>query len=115
VQEDTFASKGQKLIYHGWLKGLEKPLLRSPIVPWAYFASNFYHNAYWYPFKGRKRVQAALATKWGRLFREYGDGTVVLPGADPKAVAIAAGGVAALGAGALLLGNYLKKKRQQKE
>ena len=83
VQEDTFASKGQKLIYHGWLKGIEGPLLRSPIVPWSYFASNFYHNVYWYPFKGRSRVLSALESKWGRMFKEYGDGTVVLPGMHP--------------------------------
>ncbi|MGC8781392.1 MAG: DUF362 domain-containing protein, partial [Anaerolineae bacterium] len=62
VQEDTFASRGQKLIYHGALKPFENLLLRSPIVPWSYFASNFYHNVYWYPFVGRPRVRAALET-----------------------------------------------------
>lgn len=86
VQEDTFASRGQKMIYHGWLHTFEKPLLRSPLVPWAYFASNFYHNVYWYPFVGRKRVEAALQTKWGRLFQSYGDGQVVMPGMEPKTV-----------------------------
>jgi uncharacterized protein (DUF362 family) len=106
VQTDTFASKGQKLIYHGPLKPLEKPLLQSPIVPWSFFASNFYHNVYWYPFIGRPRVEAALQTKWGRMFREYGDGQVVLPGMEPKTVAVAAGGLAvlalAIAAGAML-------------
>ncbi len=87
VQEDTLASRGQKLIYHGPLKPLEKPLLQSPLVPWSYFASNFYHNVYWYPFVGRKRVEAALDTKWGRLFQSYGDGNVVMPGMEPKTVA----------------------------
>ncbi len=86
IQEDTFASRGQKMIYHGWLHSFEKPLLRSPLVPWAYFASNFYHNVYWYPFVGRTRVQAALQTKWGRLFQSYGDGSVVMPGMEPKTV-----------------------------
>jgi uncharacterized protein (DUF362 family) len=86
VQEDTFASRGQKMIYHGWLKPLEKLLLQSPLVPWSYFASNFYHNVYWYPFVGRRRVAAALKTRWGRLFREYGDGKVVMPGMEPKTV-----------------------------
>jgi hypothetical protein len=100
-QTDTFASKGQKLIYHGPLKPLEKPLLRSPIVPWSFFASNFYHNVYWYPFVGRPRVEAALQTKWGQLFADYGDGRVVMPGMEPKTVAVAAGGLAAL---ALLVG-----------
>jgi hypothetical protein len=41
---------------------------------------------YWYPFVGRKRVEAALNTRWGQLFREYGDGQVVMPGMEPKTV-----------------------------
>lgn len=86
VQGDTFASKGQKLIYHGPLKPFEKVLLQSPLVPWSYFASNFYHNVYWYPFIGRKRVLEALKTPWGRLFESYGDSRVVLPGMEPKTV-----------------------------
>ena len=85
-QEDTFASRGQHMIYHGPLKPLEKVLLQSPLVPWAYFASNFYHNVYWYPFVGRKRVKEALDTRWGRLFREYGSGEVVMPGMERKTV-----------------------------
>jgi uncharacterized protein (DUF362 family) len=107
VQTDTFASKGQKLIYHGPLKPIEKLLLQSPLVPWSYFASNFYHNVYWYPFVGRPRVEAALKTKWGQMFKNYGDGKVVLPGMEPKTVAVAAGGLAvlalAIAAGAFLL------------
>ena len=104
VQEDTIASRGQKLIYHGALKPFESALLRSPAVPWSYFASNLYHNVYWYPFVGRPRVQDALDTKWGRLFASYGDGNVVMPGMEPRTAAIA--GAAALGllvAGGLLV------------
>jgi uncharacterized protein (DUF362 family) len=93
VREDTFASRGQKMIYHGWLKPLEKLLLQSPLVPWSYFASNFYHNVYWYPFVGRRRVKEALETRWGRLFRDYGDGQVVMPGMEPKTVLQAVVGV----------------------
>lgn len=110
VQEDTFASRGQKLIYHGPLKPLEKPLLQSPIVPWSYFASNFYHNVYWYPFVGRPRVEAALQTRWGRLFKSYGDGQVVMPGMEPKTVAQAAVGLAVVTS--LLAGlAYLLRRR----
>ena len=98
VQEDTFASRGQKLIYHGPLKPLEKVLLQSPLVPWSYFASNFYHNVYWYPFVGRRRVEAALKTRWGRLFQSYGDGRVVLPGVERKTVLQAAAGLVILAA-----------------
>ena len=114
VQEDTFASRGQKMIYHGPLKPLEKPLLQSPIVPWSYFASNFYHNVYWYPFVGRRRVEDALQTPWGQLFESYGDGKVVLPGVQPKTVVEAAAGLAALGAvigaGAWLISRGRKKR-----
>ncbi len=101
IQEDTFASRGQKAIYHGPLKPFEKLLLRSPIVPWAYFASNFYHNVYWYPFVGRKRVEAALLNPWGKLFQSYGDGEVVMPGAEPKTVVQTMLGIAAAAAVAL--------------
>jgi uncharacterized protein (DUF362 family) len=104
VQEDTFASRGQKMIYHGPLKPLEKPLLQSPIVPWSFFASNFYHNVYWYPFVGRKRVEEALQTPWGQLFTQYGDGKVVLPGMEPKTVVQAAAGLTLL---TVLLGGAL--------
>jgi uncharacterized protein (DUF362 family) len=111
IQEDTFASRGQKLIYHGPLKPLEKTLLQSPLVPWSFFASNFYHNVYWYPFIGRKRVQEALNTKWGRLFESYGDGTVVLPGMEPKTVAQAVVGLTILTAGIIGMGMLLSRRK----
>jgi hypothetical protein len=65
---------------------------------------------YWYPFVGRQRVEGALQTKWGQLFKEYGDGQVVMPGEDPdKIMAMAASGAAAA-AGALFLGGTLLLK-----
>ncbi|MEN6435518.1 MAG: DUF362 domain-containing protein [Anaerolineaceae bacterium] len=96
IQEDTLASRGQKMIYHGPLKPFEKVLLQSPLVPWSYFASNFYHNVYWYPFIGRKRVKEALNTPWGKKFASYGDGKVVLPGMQPKTIIQAAAGLGIL-------------------
>jgi len=98
VQEDTFASRGQKMIYHGPLKPFEHLLLRTPLVPWSYVASRLYHDVYWYPFVGRQRVETALTTQWGKLFREYGDGQVVMPGVDPQVTALVAGGAALLAA-----------------
>ncbi len=103
IHEDTFASRGQKAIYHGPLKPFEHLLLRSPLVPWSYLASNFYHNVYWYPFVGRKRVERALETRWGQLFKSYGDGEAVMPGIQPETAAIVLGGAALL-AGGLLWG-----------
>jgi hypothetical protein len=111
VQGDTFASTGQKMIYHGPLKPLEKPLLQSPLVPWSYFASNFYHNVYWYPFVGRQRVEAALETKWGQMFKNYGNGEVVMPGMEPKTVKQAIVGLTLATAFAIGAGYLLTKKK----
>jgi uncharacterized protein (DUF362 family) len=74
--ENTLASKGQKLIYHGPLKPLEGFLLRSPLVPWSYLASRLYHDGYWYPFVGKGRKAEIMKSGWGELFRQY----------DPKGV-----------------------------
>ena len=111
-QEDTLASLGQKLIYHGPLKPLEKMLLQSPLVPWSYFASNFYHNVYWYPFVGRKRVEAALQTKWGHKFEQYGNGEVVLPGIEPKTVIQAVVGLTLLTATLAGLVHYVTSRKR---
>ena len=73
-------------------------MLRSPIEPWSYFASNFYHNVYWYPFVGRQRAKEALETPWGQLFKRYGDGQVVLPGMERKTVLQAVAGLTILAA-----------------
>lgn len=70
-QENTFASRGQKMIYHGWLKPLEHFLLRTPLVPWSYAASRLYHDWYWYPLIGKRRMKPIMETGWGRLFSEY--------------------------------------------
>jgi len=70
-QENTFASRGQKMIYWGPLKPLEKVLLRSFMVPWSYMASRAYHDVYWYPCVGRSRVREMMETGWGSLFKTY--------------------------------------------
>ncbi len=71
ADEDTFASWGQKQIYWGKLHRFEKALLRTPIVPWSFFASNLYHNKYWYPLQGKRRIAKMLETDWGKLFKSY--------------------------------------------
>ena len=118
IQEDTFASRGQKAIYHGALKPFEAALLRSPIVPWSYFASNFYHNVYWYPVVGRRRVEAALKTPWGQLFSQYGADAglegAVLPTVETETLLQgvgAAAGLAAVAGGGLALLRALSPRR----
>jgi uncharacterized protein (DUF362 family) len=69
--QNTFASWGQKLIYWGPLHPFEGLLLRTPIVPWSYFASRLYYDLFWYNLFGRRHVRRALQNEWGRLFQSY--------------------------------------------
>jgi uncharacterized protein (DUF362 family) len=103
VREDTFASKGQYLIYHGPLKPFENLLLRTPLVPWSYAASRLYHDVYWYPTVGRERVESALDTEWGALFKDYVGGHVEMEESPWPKIATAAGVAAAVGLGAYAL------------
>ncbi len=84
--QDTPISQGEKVIYQGSLQFLEPLLLHSPLAAALNLAEDFYFNAYWLPFVGKRRVEGALRTKWGQHFAEYGDGAVVLPGVKPKPV-----------------------------
>lgn len=68
---DTFASRGQKLIYHHSPPWLEKLLLQTLIAPWSYLASTLYHDWYWYNFIGQKRVAEFMRSEWGKLFKQY--------------------------------------------
>jgi uncharacterized protein (DUF362 family) len=70
-QQETFVSRGQKMIYHGPLKKFEKTLLRTWMAPWSYAASIAYHDYYWYPFVGKCRVKQTLQGQWGKLFERY--------------------------------------------
>ena len=108
---ETFASWGQKMIYHGPLKPVEHFLLRTPLVPWSYTASRAYYDGFWYPFVGNKRVQEALKTKWGRLFREYGNVPAVTePLYEPKTAAMA--GLLGIAASGLALWWLLNKGKR---
>lgn len=62
---------GDQMIRRGFLRPLERLLLHSPLVVWAPFASNVYHDWMWYPTVGRSRIRAFMRTEWGRLFRTY--------------------------------------------
>jgi uncharacterized protein (DUF362 family) len=62
---------GDQAIRKGFLRPLERLLLHSPLVVWAPFASNVYHDWMWYPTVGRSRIRQFMRTEWGRLFREY--------------------------------------------
>ncbi len=67
----TFASRMQHRIYWGPLRRWVEWSLKTWLAPWAYIASVTYHDAFWYPFLGRRRVRAALSSAWGRLFANW--------------------------------------------
>jgi uncharacterized protein (DUF362 family) len=69
--KNTVASFGQKLLYWGPLKPLEKWLLRTVLTPWSYAASVIFHDWIWHPLIGRRRTRQILGTPWGKLFRDY--------------------------------------------
>jgi uncharacterized protein (DUF362 family) len=62
---------GDQLIRRGPLRPLKRLLLHSPLVVWAPFASNVYHDWLWYPTVGRARIRAFARTPWGALFARY--------------------------------------------
>jgi uncharacterized protein (DUF362 family) len=62
---------GDQMIRRGFLRPLERLLLHSPLMVWAPFASNVYHDAVWYPTIGRARIREFMRTEWGRLFQTY--------------------------------------------
>jgi len=62
---------GDQMLRKGFLRFLEKPLLHSPLVVWAPFASNLYHDWLWYPLIGKKRIREFMKTDWGQLFEKY--------------------------------------------
>ena len=67
----TFAARMQHKIYWGSLKSLIEWSLKTWLAVWAYIASVIYHDSFWYPVKGRRRVREVLKSKWGRLFHHW--------------------------------------------
>ncbi len=62
---------GDQMIRKGFLRPLERILLHSPLMVWAPFASNVYHDAVWYPTIGQSRIRDFMHTGWGQLFKKY--------------------------------------------
>ena len=52
-------------------KWLHKILFRSPVFKTFILASGFYHDRFWYPLIGRRKITQFMKTDWGRLFEKY--------------------------------------------
>jgi len=69
---DNLASTIGDVFWFSPLKVLQKLLFRTPLVYIFVFGSAFYHDQFWYRFKGRKIFNQWLeTTEWGKLFGEY--------------------------------------------
>jgi len=76
----SFVIWGDQMIRLGFLRPLEHLLLHSPLMVWAPFASNVYHDWMWYPTVGRSRIRSFDRTEWGRLRHDrYKSGRVAVP------------------------------------
>ena len=72
----SFVIWGDQMLRLGPLRFLEKIALHSPLVVWAPFASNVYHDWLWYPTVGKMKIARFRGSKWGRLFDgRYGGGS----------------------------------------
>ncbi len=69
----SFVIWGDQVLRKGFLRSFEKILLHSPLVVWAPFASNVYHDFLWYPTVGKKKIRKFSQTEWGGLFEKYSE------------------------------------------
>lgn len=67
----SFVIWGDQMLRKGFLRPLEKIALHGPLMGWAPFASNVYHDWLWYPTVGKSRIRDFAATGWGTLFDTY--------------------------------------------
>ena len=60
------------LLWRSPLKIFQKLFFRTPLVNLFIFASEYFHDHFWYPMKGRPVVEKwKKESPWGRLFEEY--------------------------------------------
>ena len=60
------------LLWRSPLKIFQKLLFHTPLVKLFIFASEYYHDHYWYPVKGKKVVDQWISeSPWGQLFDTY--------------------------------------------
>jgi hypothetical protein len=60
------------LLWRTPLRVFQKLLFHTPLVKVFIFASEFFHDRFWYPLRGRKVVEEWLReSPWGQLFERY--------------------------------------------
>jgi uncharacterized protein (DUF362 family) len=68
----NFGTGTGMLLWRSPLRVFQKLLFHTPLVNIFIFASEFYHDRFWYPLKGKAVVDDWLReSPWGRLFQTY--------------------------------------------
>jgi uncharacterized protein (DUF362 family) len=68
---DNMVSRGGKTFWFGPLFKLQHLAFHTPLVYFFIWGSFFYHDYFWFPFKGKKYMDLYAASKWGKLFETY--------------------------------------------
>jgi len=66
-----FASRVGRLLWFTPLARVQSLFFRTPLVHAFIWGSSVYHDRYWWPVFGRKRMADIATTPWGRLFAAY--------------------------------------------
>ncbi len=68
----NFGTGAGMLLWRSPLRIFQKLLFHTPLVNMFIFASEYYHDRFWYPMKGRPVVERWLReSPWGKLFCDY--------------------------------------------
>jgi len=66
-----FASRIGRLLWFTPLARIQSLFFRTPLVHAFIFGSAMYHDRYWWPVHGRRRMAEIARSPWGRLFEAY--------------------------------------------
>ncbi|PKM82449.1 MAG: iron-sulfur cluster-binding protein [Firmicutes bacterium HGW-Firmicutes-14] len=71
---DNLASTVGDLLWFGPLKALQNMFFRTPLVNLFIFGSFFYHDYFWWPARGKKKMEYFKKNyRWGKLFDSYSE------------------------------------------
>jgi len=70
-QQQNMVSRVGRMFWFGPLGFLQKLMFHTPVVYLFVFGSFFYHDYFWWPIVGKRRMRSLAQTQWYKLFQEY--------------------------------------------
>lgn len=71
---DNLASSVGDFLWFGPLRSIQNLFFRTPLVNLFIFGSFFYHDYFWWPFRGKKKMEYFKKNyRWGQLFDKYSE------------------------------------------